>query len=128
METINTESFCFISMLDLLPRISLQDSIKISKKYSSMYNLCKSLETNSFANKEYESYLQSHLNNDSIHYQLMLCYIPNVGMIEASKISEYFPTMIELCNSFKITNPEMLSNIVGKQLSITIYEYLFTTM
>ena len=127
MVSINSESYCFISMLDLLPGISLQDSIEISQNYKSMFELCNSIKQNTFEDNNFRPYLQSHLSNDSLQYLSMLCYIPNIDMIQACQISEHFPSMVELCNAFTSSNPKMLSKIIGDERSELVYNYLFKT-
>lgn len=123
MYRITPHSMSFISMLSALPKMDMAYSAHIVQKYSSMANLCQSISDNK------ESHLENihiHLTSDSIHYLTMLTQIPGVDVIKASKISDYFPTMSDLCSSFQQSSSLMLSSIVGSDnLSKRIYNYLF---
>jgi len=69
--------------------------------------------------------VKHYLSSDSLHYITMLCQIPGIDMSKASLISEYFPTMSELCFGFRQTSsPYLLKEIIEPKLSTTVYEYI----
>lgn len=111
------------SFRNSLPKIS-----SLEKEINSSNHIQKKNTRRSNIHKD-KSYLtvKHHLTSDSLHYITMLCQIPGIDLRKASLVSEYFPTMSELCFGFrKTSSPYLLKEIINPSLSATIYEFLLS--